>query len=117
VDADSPLLFALIGVGVYLTRVVPLMLALRRGEDDQGLDEVDEAPSAMDGWLGFVGPSVIAALLVAAVLPEPGQDLWLELARTGAALVPTVAVAVRFENLGLTVLIGIFAYGLASVVI
>ena len=115
--ADSPLLFALIGVGVYLTRVVPLALALRREDHSQEIEESDDALGAMDGWLGFVGPSIIAALLVAAVLPEPGQDMWPELARTGAALAPTVAVAVLFENLGLTVVVGILSYGLTSVVI
>jgi len=111
---DSPLFFVLIGLGVYLTRLVPLLLALRRGAGD---GETDETPGAMDGWLGFVGPSVIAALLVTAVLPQPGQALWPDLARTGVALLPTVAVAVGFKNLGLTVLVGIFSYGLASAVI
>ena len=113
-STDSPLFFVLIGLGVYLTRLVPLLLALRQRTEAA---DSNEEPGSVDGWLGFVGPSVIAALLVTSVLPQPGQALWPDLSRTGAALLPTVAVAIGFKNLGLTVLVGVCSYGLASAVV
>jgi branched-subunit amino acid transport protein len=39
------------------------------------------------------------------------------LVRAGIALLPTLVVAVRYDNLGLTVLIGVTAYWLISLVV
>lgn len=62
--------------------------------------------------LPFVGPSVVVALLVTSVLPEASDGA--ELVRVGVALLPTLVVAVRSGNLGLTVLVGVTAYWLIS---
>ncbi|MDX6381019.1 MAG: hypothetical protein QOI57_2043 [Rubrobacteraceae bacterium] len=69
----------------------------------------------MGGLLPFVGPSVVVALLVTSVLPEASSGT--ELIRTGVAFLPTLAVAVRSGNLGLTVLVGVSAYWLVSLVV
>lgn len=107
--AEYVALFLVVGAGVYLTRFLPLLVVMRREEaNGDGVTSTAE-PS---GWLRFVGPSIIAALLVTSVLPEPGA--WMELSRATLALAPTVFVAVRFRNLGLTVLIGVCCYWLIS---
>jgi branched-subunit amino acid transport protein len=41
----------------------------------------------------------------------------MEVLRTGLALLPTLLVAVRSGNLGLTVLVGILAYWLVSLTV
>lgn len=105
-------LFLVVGAGVYLTRFLPLLLAMRREETNGG--EEAESSIESDGWLRFVGPSIIAALLVTSLLPQPGQEGWTDFTYSVLALVPTVLVAVRFRDLGLTVLVGIVAYWLIS---
>ncbi len=105
------LLFAVVGLGNYLMRFLPLLLALRRRERT-------EREASFGGLLPLVGPAVVAALLVTSLLPErfaPGYAV--DLARNLAALVPTLFVALKFGNLGLTVLTDVFAYALASVVL
>ncbi len=103
------LLFLLVGVGNYLMRFLPLLFALRHREG-RGQD----APTK--GLLPLVAPAVVVALLVTSLLPgDPAADA--ELVRNAAALVPTLLVAIRFGNLGLTVLTGILAYALISLVV
>ena len=105
------LLFLVVGVGNYLMRFLPLLWALRRGEAEPG-----GAAGGRPGKLvPFVGPSVVVALLVTSVLPEAGTGAGL--ISTGLALLPTLAVAVRSNNLGLTVLVGVAAYWLVSLVV
>ena len=105
------LLSLVVGLGNYLMRSLPLLLALRRGEAEGG----DAGGVRLGGLLPFVGPSVVVALLVTSVLPEV-QDV-LGLIRTGIALLPTLFVATRSNNLGLTVLVGATAYWLISLVV
>lgn len=109
--AELLLLFLVVGVGNYLMRFLPLLWALRRGETEQRREPKD-AVGGPGGLLPFVGPSVVVALLVTSVLP--GNSV--EIVRTGAALLPTLVVAVRSGNLGLTVLVGVAAYWLVSLV-
>ena len=95
------LLFLVVGAGNYLMRFLPLFWALRRGEARS-----DDAPGrGLSDLLPFVGPSVV----------EAGYGA--ESARTGLALLPTLVIAVRSGNLGLTVLVGVVAYWLVSLVI
>ena len=102
------LLFLVVGLGNYLMRFLPLLIALRRRES-----EGEEA--AGGGLLPLVGPAVLVALLVTSLLPgEPDADYGAELARSAVAFIPTLLVAFRFGNLGLTVLTGVFAYALIS---
>jgi branched-subunit amino acid transport protein len=107
------LLFLLVGVGNYLMRFLPLLWALRRGTTGEGSER--SGYGILDGLLPFVGPSIVAALLVTSVLTETRDGL--ELLRTGFALLPTLLVAVRSGNLGLTVLIGVLAYWLVLLLI
>jgi branched-subunit amino acid transport protein len=68
----------------------------------------------LGGLLGFVGPSVNAALLVGSLLSgREASDLLV----VAIALAPTVLVAFRLGNLGLTVLVGVLAYWLASLLV
>ncbi|HEY6674991.1 MAG TPA: AzlD domain-containing protein [Rubrobacteraceae bacterium] len=105
------LLFLVVGAGNYLMRFLPLLWALRRGVNSEG-EPGTAGSTLLSRLLPFVGPSVVAALLVASVLPQ-AQD-GVEIFRTGIALLPTLVVAVRSGNLGLTVLVGVPAYWLVS---
>jgi branched-subunit amino acid transport protein len=110
------LLFLVVGVGNYLMRCLPFLWALWRGGTSR--EEPDATAESLPRLLPLVGPSVVAALLVTSVLPQPSGDaFWEELARGGAALAPTLLIAVRTTNLGLTVLVGVTAYWLVSLVI
>lgn len=115
--AEFLLLFLVVGAGNYLMRCLPLLWALRRdgvGREEPGMD-TGGSPVRL---LPLVGPAVVAALLVTSVLPQPSESaFWEELARSGATLAPTLVVAVRSSNLGLTVLVGVVAYWLVSLVI
>jgi branched-subunit amino acid transport protein len=111
VRAELLLLFLVVGVGNYLMRFLPLLWTLRRGE--AGPEDATSGSPA--GLLPFVGPSVVVALLVTSILPEVISGAGL--IQTGAALLPTLVVAVRFGNLGLTVLVGVAAYWMISLVV
>lgn len=105
------LLFLLVGAGNYLMRFLPLLWMLRRRDAESG----DEGIGKSGGLLSFVGPSVVVALLVTSILSEAGNGTGF--VRTGIALLPTVIVAVRSGNLGLTVLVGVAAYWTVSLVV
>ena len=107
------LLFLVVGAGNYLMRFLPLLWALRRGTAREGSETSRSGP--LDGLLPFVGPSVVVALLVILVLPEARGGT--EVLRTGIALLPTLLVATRSGNLGLTVLVGVLAYWLVSLAV
>ncbi len=109
-QAELLLLFLVVGVGNYLMRFIPLFWALRREEAETR----DAASGGLGGLLPFVGPSVVVALLVASVLPEASDGTGS--LRVGITLLPTLVVALRFGNLGLTVLVGVSAYWLISLV-
>lgn len=105
------LLFLAIGVGNYLMRFLPLLWALRWGEAETRRT----AGGGLGGLLPFVGPSVVVALLVTSLLPE--ALYWAGLVRAGIALLPTLVAAMRYGNLGLTVLVGVTAYWLISLIV
>ncbi len=105
------LLFLVIGVGNYLMRFLPLLWALRWGEAETR----GTAGGGLGGLLPFVGPSVVVALLVTSLLPEALD--WAGLFRAGIALLPTLVAAMRYGNLGLTVLVGVTAYWLISLIV
>ena len=105
------LLLLVVGAGNYLMRFLPLLVALRRGRTAQG-------EPATGGLLPLVGPAVVVALLVASLLPEgSAASGGTQLVRNALALVPTLLVALRFGNLGLTVLTGVLAYALVALVV
>ena len=108
------MLFLVVGTGNYLMRFLPLLWALRR-RTTGGEGSETSRRGLLDGLLPFVGPSVVVALLVASVLPEARDGT--EVLRTGLALLPTLLVAVRSGNLGLTVLVGVLAYWLVSLAV
>lgn len=107
------LLFLVVGAGNYLMRFLPLLWALRRGTTREGSET--SRSGLLNKLLPFVGPSVVAALLVTSILPEARDGT--EVLRTGLALLPTLLVAGRSGNLGLTVLVGVLAYWLVSLAV
>lgn len=103
------LILLVVGAGNYLMRFLPLLVALRRREG------IGQEAASRGRLLPLVAPAVIVALLATSLLPDnssPGYAA--ELARSTAALVPTLLVALKFENLALTVLTGVAAYALVS---
>ena len=112
-QSELLLLLLVVGAGNYLMRFLPLLWVLRREMTGEGSEM--SGSGLLDGLLPFVGPSVVAALLVTSVLPEARDGM--EVLRTGLALLPTLLVAVRSGNLGLTVLVGILAYWLVSLTV
>jgi branched-subunit amino acid transport protein len=110
-------LFLVVGLGNYLMRSVPFLLALRRGE------ELGERPGGAGAKrhadpLALVGPCVVVALLVTAVLPAAGEPgFGPQLGRNLGALLPAALVAVRTRSLGLTVLVGVLAYWVLALVV
>jgi branched-subunit amino acid transport protein len=111
VRVELLLLFLVVGVGNYLMRFLPLLWALRWGEAEPR----GAASGGVGRLLPFVGPSVVVALLVTWLLPEALDGG--RLLRAGIALLPTLVAAVRYGNLGLTVLVGVTAYWLISLVV
>ncbi|HEY8498467.1 MAG TPA: AzlD domain-containing protein [Limnochordales bacterium] len=119
VRAEMVALFLAVGVGTYLMRAVPLWMARRSLTRHGGQPRRPDSPQGQGEealWaLRLVTPAVIAALLVASVLPERGAPgAWAHLAASVAALVPAAWVQARWGNLGLTVLTGVVLYGLAA---
>ena len=108
------LLFLAVGIGNYLMRYLPLLWALR-GAETEPEEPRDAASTKLSGLLPFVGLSVVGALLVTSVLPE--VENLAGVIRTVTALLPTLAVAMRFGNLGLTVLVGVSAFWLVSLLV
>ena len=111
-SASLLLILVVVGVGNYLMRFLPLLVALRRRE------ATGQGAASRGLLLPLVAPAVIVALLVTSVLPDdsaPGYAA--ELVRGTAALVPTLLVALRFGNLALTVLTGVCAYALVSLLV
>ena len=105
------LLFLAVGLGNYLMRFLPLLWALRWKEAETSHYA---ASGRLGGLLPFVGPSVVVALLVTSL---PTEALgWMVMLRTGIALLLTLVVAVRYDNLALTVLVGVAVYWLILLV-
>lgn len=113
--AELVVLVVLVGAGTYLMRAAPLLAALlRRGGREQG-ESADDPSRGLAGLLRLVGPAVIAALLVTSLLPDPSEPgFWPKLGMNAAALVPAGLAAVRWKDLGLTVLVGTVSYLLLS---
>jgi branched-subunit amino acid transport protein len=110
-------LFLVVGLGVYLMRFLPLLAALRRRESPAPGGE-DRSEGRRETVLRLAGTSIIAALLVTSLLPQPPEDGYpAHLALNLGALAPAVFVAARTGNLGLTVLAGVLSYWAISVVL
>ena len=106
-----------VGLATYLIRFVPFLIARRLGSRE---DDVPQGPSDSRGLrvLELIGPSIVAALLVTSILPQPGNaELGLQLVRSILALAPTLVAAVLWKNLGLTVLVGMGSYWLITILI
>lgn len=106
-----------VGSATYLIRFVPFLLAQRFG------NRQDSAEQGISGGkrlrvLELIGPSIVAALLITAILPQPGEaNFDLQLIRSLLALAPVLVSAVIWKNLGLSVIVGVSSYWLISLVL
>ena len=118
---------AVVAAGTYLARALPLLWTLRaRGRRGRGQEAPGGAGTASRDafgppapeWAELMGPSVMAALLVGALLPSP----W-ELTALPVLLQRLLAVAVTWEvarrcgHLGLTVIAGMACAWLLSLIV
>ena len=112
-------LCGVIGLATYLIRFVPFLIARRLG--DRGNDAPQSSPASDSRslrMLELIGPSIVAALLVTSILPQPGEtEFGLQLVRSLLALTPALISAILWKNLGLTVLVGIGSYWLISLLL
>lgn len=112
-------LCVVIGLGTYLIRFVPFLVALRlENREEASSQDHPRGEQRISGVLDLIGPSIVAALLVTSILPQPAEgEFGAQLARNLLALVPTLAVAVLWKSLGLTVVVGVASYWLISVLL
>lgn len=96
---------ALSALGTFLMRVLPLLWMQRHLRRQAG------AATAMPLWLSILGPTMIAAMLGVSLVP--GQITLAAWCVTALGLIATGAVWLKTRSLGLPVLIGVMAYGLA----
>lgn len=81
----------------FVMRALPFFLLSRR-----------QLPPWAETWLGLVGPAVMAALLLPAVLVPDGRRLWVDASNPYLiASVPTLLVALKYKSMVLTVLTGV----------
>ncbi len=106
----------MIGLGTYLIRVVPFLIALRlEDREEDAPQDHSRTRGRFSGVLALIGPSVVAALLITSVLPQPdGGEFGAQLTRNLLALIPTLVVAARSKSLGLTVMAGVASYWLVA---
>lgn len=106
-----------VGLATYLIRFLPFLMA-RRLQNREDATARSSPGSVGIRVLELIGPSVVVALLVTAILPQPGEsDFGPQFLRSLLALVPTLAVAILWRSLGLTVLAGIGSYWLISLLV
>ena len=117
IRAEILVLCIVVGLATYLIRFVPFLIAQHLGSRE------GDTPQSSSGSRGFkvlelIGPSIVAALLITSILPQPDEaDFGLQLIRSLLALTPTLIVAVLWKSLGLTVLVGISSYWLATILL
>ena len=110
-------LFVVVGVGTYLMRAVPLLMARRSGTAAQlpvSSRGREEAGGALV-WFRLVAPAIVASLLVGTLLPpHPAPGGWQQHMASWVALVASAWAQARWGNLGLTVLSGVVVFGLVT---
>ena len=112
-SAEFLVVLLVLALGTYLMRAVPLLSALPRRE-------AERERAGGSTLLRLAVPAIMVALLVTALLPAPSETplqseaFRREVYLAAAALVPTTAVALRTDSLGLTVVVGVASYWLIS---
>lgn len=96
---------ALSALGTFLVRVAPLLWMQRHLSRRAG------ASTAMPVWLSVLGPAMIAAMFGVSLVPGQLSSVAWSVAVCG--LLATGLVWLKTRSLGLPVLLGVLAYGLA----
>lgn len=106
-----------VGLTTYLIRFVPFLIAQRFGnQTDSATRGTSESTSLK--ILELIGPSIVAALLITSILPQPGEaNFGLQLTRSLLSLTPALISALLWRNLGLSVVIGVSSYWLISLLL
>lgn len=112
-------LCVVIGLVTYLIRFVPFLIAQRLGNREDGSSRDSSVPDRPGfRMLELIGPSIVAALLITSILPQPDEaEFGLQLVHSLLALIPTLIAAMRWKSLGLTVLVGIGSYWLVTILL
>lgn len=104
---DKPLwiAIALIAVGTYAMRLVPMLLMQHRLKKHQGDNPVEAVPEL----LTILGPLMIAAMLGITLIPKT-----LDITHWLAAFIGCVATLITWRftrSLGVPVVVGVLVYG------
>lgn len=92
---EKVLAILLVALGTYLTRVVPLSIKIRRAENFETL-------------LSYSSSALLSALFVTSLVSFPLNILGLGV--SAATLIFVVLTYLRWENLGLSVLVGVVGH-------
>lgn len=104
---DKPLVYAILAIaaGTCLMRILPLLWMQRHLSRRKAENPVDSLPD----WLSVLGPSMIAALLGASLVPTTLTITnWMA---TFLGVVVTLLVWRHSRSLGLPVFVGVIVYG------
>lgn len=105
----------LIGLGTYLMRAVPLLIAISMGRRERTGVSGQRGNRIVSTSLSLVGPAIISALLALSLVPAgPASNFVEHLIRNVIAAAIVCVVAARWRHVGLTVLTGIVSYWLVS---
>ncbi|ONN53979.1 branched-chain amino acid ABC transporter [Acinetobacter genomosp. 33YU] len=105
-DKSLWIAMALIAVGTFLMRALPLLWMSRRIADRHNENMIDNMPI----WLSVMGPAMIAAMFGTSVIPAtPSLMSWLA---TILGVSMTLLVWYWRRSLGIPVFAGVVVYGI-----
>jgi len=93
-----------LAVGTYLSRLIPLVLTLKRQQALQNPRKI------IQQLLEYIGPSLIAALFVISITPLTTNVSFHDGFRVGLALLAVLISHFAWKNPGISVLVGVAAY-------
>ncbi|WP_117234677.1 AzlD domain-containing protein [Vibrio maerlii] len=105
-DSSLWIAMAIIAIGTFLMRALPVVWMSRRIERSSKDQNVEGMPL----WLSVLGPTMIAAMFGTSLIPStPSLVSWIA---TVLGVVVTIGAWYWKRSLGIPVFAGVFAYGL-----